>query len=209
MGPVMGMAYGFTIKDYDLVKHALFTETVSILVCIVMGCLIGLTTGWTDLANDWPTSVMLDRGSWQMFFVSCPVAFVSGLAVAVGQIDEQTNSLVGVAISSALLPPAVNAGIMWVAYGFAKNNIIQGSTMAPTMAPTSSNSSAGTARLLDLSDNTDILQGETHYEHYQFLEFGGISMAITLSTILLIIVASIFMFRLKEVLVSIVCIHWL
>ena len=33
-------------------------------------------------------------------------------------LDEQTNSLVGVAISASLLPPAVNCGVVWVAYAY-------------------------------------------------------------------------------------------
>ena len=35
-----------------------------------------------------------------------PIAFFSGLGVALSVIDEQTSSLVGVAISASLLPPA-------------------------------------------------------------------------------------------------------
>lgn len=48
----------------------------------------------------------------QNFYVGIPVAFFSGLGVAVSLLDDQTNSLVGVAISASLLPPAVNSGIV-------------------------------------------------------------------------------------------------
>jgi uncharacterized membrane protein len=190
--------------DRNLVKRALFTETISVLLCIVVGCLIGLTTGPTDLADDWPTSEMLARGSWQSFFVACPVAFFSGLGVAVAVMDDQTSSLVGVAISASLLPPAVNAGIMWVAYGFVKTDVIAAPTYAtfePTMAPVGGTASRLASRFLNPSDNTDLPEGSTQYEHDQYLQFGGVSMAITIVNIILIIVSSIFMFRLKEVLV--------
>lgn len=35
-----------------------------------------------------------------------PIAFFSGLGVALSVLDDQTSSLVGVAISASLLPPA-------------------------------------------------------------------------------------------------------
>ena len=67
-----------------------------------MGAVIGAISGPTILANDWPTQAMDSRGQLDTFLVALPVAFLSGLGVAVSFLDEQTNSLVGVAIS--LLP---------------------------------------------------------------------------------------------------------
>jgi Domain of unknown function (DUF389) len=49
---------------------------------------------------------MYSRSTMTAFWVGFPVAFFSGLGVAVSLLDEQTNSLVGVAISASLLPPA-------------------------------------------------------------------------------------------------------
>lgn len=76
---------------------------------------IGACTGWTSLAEEWPTSEMSSRGNLSNFLVALPVAFFSGLGVAVSILDEQTASLVGVAISASLLPPAVDAGLLSVA----------------------------------------------------------------------------------------------
>ena len=82
------------------------------------------------------------------------------IGVSVGLLDSQTNSLVGVAISASLLPPAVNAGMLWVG----------------------------------------------HYSDSAMIVFGGktgkagfISLALTAMNIVLIIIAAMFMFRLKEV----------
>jgi uncharacterized hydrophobic protein (TIGR00271 family) len=116
MGPVVGMAYGATIRDWRLFRDAARTEILSLIFCIFSGAAIGFCTGWTDLAEAWPTEEMQIRGTWQNFMVALPVAFFSGLGVAVSVLDQQTSSLVGVAISASLLPPAVNAGIIWVAY---------------------------------------------------------------------------------------------
>jgi len=62
--------------------------------------------------------------SWENFVIGLPIAFVSGLGVAVGLLDEQTSSLVGVAISASLLPPAVNAGLLWVVAAFDRKHAL-------------------------------------------------------------------------------------
>jgi uncharacterized hydrophobic protein (TIGR00271 family) len=120
MGPVVGMAYGATIHDWRLFRTAFRTEILSLVFCILMGALLGACVGPTNLGREWPTKEMFVRGTWQNFLIALPVAFFSGLGVAVSLLDDQTSSLVGVAISASLLPPAVNAGILWVAYWFLK-----------------------------------------------------------------------------------------
>jgi len=62
------------------------------------------------MATEWPTNEMLSRGTRTTFLAGFPIAFFSGLGVAVSVLDDQTSSLVGVAISASLLPPAVNCG---------------------------------------------------------------------------------------------------
>ena len=73
------------------------------LFCIAMGMVIGACTGWTSLAEKWPTAEMANRGNLSNFLVALPVAFFSGLGVAVSILDEQTASLVGVAISAVVI----------------------------------------------------------------------------------------------------------
>jgi hypothetical protein len=104
--------------------------------------------------------------------------------VAVSLLDDQTSSLVGVAISASLLPPAVNCGLLMTSWIFFKKNI--------------------------LADNTDIARDFADFEedisnedlaqlHSDFLMGAGISFLLTIANIVLIIFASILMFRLKEV----------
>jgi uncharacterized hydrophobic protein (TIGR00271 family) len=131
MGPVVGLAYGTTICDWKMVKRAIRTECLSLVFCILVGAAIGASTGKTDLADDWPTNEMMTRGQLSNFLVALPVAFFSGLGVAVRLLDEQTNSLVGVTISASLLPPAVNAGILWVAYVFVKGGVLASTSETP------------------------------------------------------------------------------
>ena len=75
-GPVMGMAYGSYIHDYKLKKKAFMTENISLVVCVLFGVVIGACTGWTGLAEEWPTNEMLTRGTWQNLLVGLPVGYL-------------------------------------------------------------------------------------------------------------------------------------
>ena len=155
------------------------TEMLSLLICILMGLLIGLTTGWTHLGESWPTAEMYSRCTWQTFLVALPVAFFSGLGVAVSLLDDQTSSLVGVAISASLLPPAVNCGMLWVAYGYFETNVLG---------------------LIDEvhEDNVDIAISAIPGRD-DFRRAGARSLFVTIANVILIIISSMIMFRLKEV----------
>jgi uncharacterized hydrophobic protein (TIGR00271 family) len=184
MGPVVGIAYGATIRDWNLCKTALKTELLSLFICIVIGAILALCCGPTNLSDDWPTQEMVVRGQLQNFYVALPVAFFSGFGVAVSLLDEQTSSLVGVAISASLLPPAVNAGILWISYGFYEAVLSEQDTDE-----------------IWVQNATVILLGheETVYARDGFRKGGSISLALTIANVALIIVSSMIMFRLKEV----------
>jgi Domain of unknown function (DUF389) len=147
------------------------------------------------------------RGTDQNFYVALPVAFFSGLGVAVSLLDDQTASLVGVAISASLLPPAVNAGVLWVAFFFADTNRI--SSVCERLSEAASNvSSIPTNRMLNIFDDSDIMSceqlanslGYQEYAKDTYYSFGWTSLLVTLANILLIWISSMLMFRMKEVL---------
>jgi uncharacterized hydrophobic protein (TIGR00271 family) len=181
MGPVVGLAYGSTIADWKMVKRSIRTECFSLMFCILVGAVIGAITGKTELADDWPTSEMSTRGQLDNFLVALPVAFFSGLGVAVSLLDDQTNSLVGVAISASLLPPAVNAGILWVAYVFVK-----GGVLGPAPSP--------------LLETYTVINDEEEYDGREYRRMGFYSLFLTLANIVLIWISGMLMFRMKEVL---------
>jgi len=124
MGPVTAIAYGMSIGDWKMVRIAFSTELLSLMVCIVIGIQIAVCME-PFFADEWPSEEMKSRGTWKTFFAGIPIAFFSGLGVAVGLLDSQTNSLVGVAISASLLPPAVNMGMLFtfILYDPEKNHI--------------------------------------------------------------------------------------
>ena len=109
-----------------------------------------------------------------------PIAFFSGLGVAVSLLDEQTNSLVGVAISASLLPPAVNCGTIWVAHTFVLSNWIE-------------------EHQTDDDQTEDSTSRFPPFNQGDFLKGGAVSLFLTVANIVLIIIASMVMFRMKEV----------
>jgi uncharacterized hydrophobic protein (TIGR00271 family) len=193
MGPVVGLAYGSTIADWKMVKRSIRTECFSLMFCILVGAVLGAITGKTGLADDWPTSEMSTRGQLDTFLVALPVAFFSGLGVAVSLLDDQTNSLVGVAISASLLPPAVNAGILWVAYVF-----VRGGVLAPAASPLIETYPAAASPVVETY--TGITTDEEDYNSKEYRRMGFYSLFVTLANILLIWISGMLMFRMKEVL---------
>ena len=186
MGPVIGLAYGTTINDWQLVWRSLKVELLSILVCVIIGALIAAITGPTDLSDKWPTSEMESRGTLENLWISFPVAFFSGLGVAVSILDDQTSSLVGVAISASLLPPAVNAGILYVAFGYYESGVLH---VTPYPAEPE-----------EAMDRSQPNQFGEDYTRSEFRAMGNHSLMVTLANVALIWLSGMLMFRLKEVL---------
>lgn len=86
--------------------------------CVIIGALVGLGATFTDLASDtWPTNEMQIRGEPLGLITGIAIAVPSGMGVCLSILGGNTSSLVGVAISASLLPPAVNAGVCFV-YSF-------------------------------------------------------------------------------------------
>ena len=115
MGPVLGLTFGTRIQDVPLVITSFLNETLSLLGCVFIGMLVGLGAGFTDLAQeDWPTYEMESRGEIIGLAIGIAIAVPSGMGVCLSILGGNTSSLVGVAISASLLPPAVNAGVCFM-----------------------------------------------------------------------------------------------
>ena len=115
MGPVLGLTFGSRVGDWPLVQMSLINESLALCVCVIIGLLLGLFTGFTDLAQEtWPTNEMEIRGEATGLLTGLAVAIPSGAGVCLSILGGNTSSLVGVAISASLLPPAVNAGICFM-----------------------------------------------------------------------------------------------
>ncbi|CAG2172402.1 unnamed protein product, partial [Oppiella nova] len=117
MGPVMAMTFGTIIKDGSLRRLGFRNLGVCFAITILFGYFFGIialnfTKHWNG-DQEWPTNMMRERGLPRVAWVGTLVAFPSGCAVAISLLSGNEASLVGVAISVSLLPPAVNAGLLW------------------------------------------------------------------------------------------------
>ena len=132
MGPMLAIAFGYVVKDHSLfikgTKNELIGIAISLSVGVVMALVIPLLapTVLTTITNDVGgingivniTEITRRTG---FSALDIGVAIFSGAAVAVSVTKGDMSTLVGVAISAALMPPAVNASMM-VVLGLAIGN---------------------------------------------------------------------------------------
>eukprot|EP01104_Vermistella_antarctica_P021480 TRINITY_DN972_c0_g1_i2.p1 TRINITY_DN972_c0_g1~~TRINITY_DN972_c0_g1_i2.p1 ORF type:complete len:480 (+),score=94.25 TRINITY_DN972_c0_g1_i2:139-1578(+) len=131
MSPVLATCLGLSMMigkhkvDYGragwkLVKKGAFNETIGLLMTVGVGLVLGLAFMPVSQNPDtkWLTPEQAGRGEPSGLIIGTVVAFVSGAAVAVAVSSPSggATGLVGVAISASLLPPAVNAGMLFT-YG--------------------------------------------------------------------------------------------
>uniref|UniRef100_T1J323 Uncharacterized protein n=1 Tax=Strigamia maritima TaxID=126957 RepID=T1J323_STRMM len=116
MGPIMAWTFGVVIKDKHLQRVGIKSEIIGLCTCLCTGFVFGCVCGPLDKVWGFgflPTLEMLSRCKLRTLWVGVLVALPSGAGVALSILGGNAGSLVGVAISASLLPPAVNAGMMW------------------------------------------------------------------------------------------------
>ncbi|CAB4067591.1 unnamed protein product [Lepeophtheirus salmonis] len=121
MGPILAGIFGFVIQDSSLIIQGVRNELVSLLMCICIGMFFGILMSLIILfdlygvidVSQWPSDEMLSRGRTKGLITGIFVAIPSGAGIALSVLGGNAGSLVGVAISASLLPPAVNAGVFW------------------------------------------------------------------------------------------------
>ncbi|TFG32183.1 TIGR00341 family protein [Candidatus Thorarchaeota archaeon] len=125
MGPMLGVAFGYVVRDNALMVKGGRNELIGLALSLIVGAVLAvfLFLFSPDLVlaidNDVGTSGTIvniteitRRAGFSPWDVG--VAIFSGAAVAVSVTKGDMSSLVGVAISAALMPPAVNASMMIV-----------------------------------------------------------------------------------------------
>ena len=123
MGPILAGIFGCIIGDNQLRNRGIQHELISLGICILIGfifglffCAMGPETYYGQSSNyKWPTPEMTSRGNVRSLVTGIAIALPSGAGVALSVLGGNVGSLVGVAISASLLPPAVNAGLFWAA----------------------------------------------------------------------------------------------
>jgi len=116
MGPILSIGFAPVVRDKEFAVNGLRNEALALLTCLGLGSLIGIGFLPFGYEYGWPTEEMSSRGDPRNLIIGALIAIPSGAGVALSVATGGVNSLVGVAISASLLPPAVNCG-MNVAYG--------------------------------------------------------------------------------------------
>ena len=125
MGPILASIFGCVVEDKKLRNMGIKNGLISILICLVLGFVFGslfiCAQDLIDQTDKFITSEMVQRGSLKNGYLDWFIAASSGVAAALSVLGENTSSMVGVAISASLLPPAVNAGFQGAVSIIAKN----------------------------------------------------------------------------------------
>lgn len=112
MGPIMGVGFGIGINDFELVKKAARNLVIATIISVATSTLYFYITPLHDASSE-----LLARTSpsiWDVFIAG--FGGLSGIIAATRK--EKSNTIPGVAIATALMPPLCTAG-----YGLASGNL--------------------------------------------------------------------------------------
>ncbi|CAG5136723.1 unnamed protein product, partial [Candidula unifasciata] len=204
MGPIVAFVFGTVIKNMELLKVGVVTEMKGLTLCILVGFISGFIPAGLESAgmswrstDSWPTIEMSSRGSIRALPVGVLIAVPSGAGVALSILGGKVGSLVGVAISASLLPPAVNAGLLWA------NAIIVGITPPRTDPLQNSSATADVPYEASISCPTYFNNDYTHIYScnmaVESLVLGVISLLLTIVNIICIFFMGILVLKIKEV----------
>ncbi|CAB3367752.1 Hypothetical predicted protein [Cloeon dipterum] len=201
MGPILAGVFGIVIRDRQLQRVGVMNELFGLLMCLVIGFVFGLIIisikpHWPGSPDaPWPTDEMQARGALRSLWVGVLIALPSGAGVALSVLGGNAGSLVGVAISASLLPPAVNAGLYWAlaVAELTKNPYHDEAVEAQDRFN-------ATAREIDMAtESPKILHIYSENKAAELACFGAISLCLTLLNILCIFIAGIIVLKIKEV----------
>ncbi|TDG49479.1 hypothetical protein AWZ03_004162 [Drosophila navojoa] len=180
MGPIIAAIFGTVIEERSLWRLGMRNELIGILLATLVGFLFGLVVCTTDKKygiGEGLTEEMLSRCDLHSLIVGLFTAIPSGAAAAIGILGGNIGSLVGVAISASLLPPAVNSGLLWAL--------------------------ACIYKLYEKDDTlyVDVVKSRTYSENQatELAVLGSISMCLTLSNILCIYLMGILVLKVKQI----------
>jgi uncharacterized hydrophobic protein (TIGR00341 family) len=104
MGPIISTSLAMVLGKTEIVRRGILTEIIGILLAIGVGWGLGLVIPETSL-----TSEILIRTSPTIYDFG--LAVVSGIAISYSYTYGLSTALIGVAVSSALVPPASTIGL--------------------------------------------------------------------------------------------------
>ncbi|XP_036328116.1 uncharacterized protein LOC118740618 [Rhagoletis pomonella] len=180
MGPIIAAIFGTAIKDSALRTLGLRNELIGILITTIVGFIFGIVICSIDERygnGEGLTAEMLSRSELHSLLVGLFTAIPSGAAAAVAILGGNIGSLVGVAISASLLPPAINAGVLWAL------------ALIYTLFETDNSRFNLIVKSRTFSDN----------QATELVILGAISMLVTISNIICVYVMGVLVLKVKEI----------
>eukprot|EP01031_Cornospumella_fuschlensis_P010760 gene10760-13167_t len=107
------MTMGYRVADFQLFKTGFISEMKMATCTFVCGCFFGMVLGDVGKTYKWPNDAMMPEGQSFNLVISIIVSAAAGMVLGVSLTATGGNALVGTAISAGLLPPLVNAGMMF------------------------------------------------------------------------------------------------
>ena len=104
MTPLVALAFASSWRDPPLLRRALVSSLAGFALALVLGFLLGLVYPAE------PTPAMLNRAAPNP--ADLVLALAAGTMAALSFVAGRGDALIGVMVAIALLPPAVNAGVM-------------------------------------------------------------------------------------------------
>eukprot|EP00484_Ammonia_sp_Unknown_P028189 CAMPEP_0197025448 /NCGR_PEP_ID=MMETSP1384-20130603/5784_1 /TAXON_ID=29189 /ORGANISM="Ammonia sp." /LENGTH=884 /DNA_ID=CAMNT_0042453977 /DNA_START=20 /DNA_END=2674 /DNA_ORIENTATION=+ len=179
MGPVLALTFGVHLRKFKFAKAlarlGVKNEIWSLMICICVGFIAGfvlIAATQNEGRYVWPTGEMRSRGEVAGLATGAIVAFASGVGVALSVVGDYMATVIGVAISASLLPPAVNCGMLWAM------------SLYVYVWPDRSGTNETTGEL---------------YTSVDLVVMGCISIVLTIENIILVFLASWMMFLIKDV----------
>jgi len=105
LGPNLALAFAATLGDLDLMRNALLTN----LVGVVLALALSMAIGWLWPIAEPSTEILARTG---VGFDGVILALASGAAAALSLTSGVASALVGVMVAVALLPPTATLGMM-------------------------------------------------------------------------------------------------
>ncbi|XP_014773846.1 uncharacterized protein LOC106871741 [Octopus bimaculoides] len=201
MGPILAGTFGTVIQNYSLRNLGLRSESIGLALCIICGFIFGLIIGAihlqgvTGYIDEWPTMEMKSRGMSRSLWIGILIALPSGAGVSLSVLGGNSGPLVGVAISASLLPPAVNAGMLW---SFALLSVISPPKTTPHGNTTAISINDNPLGCLPFQDNAYTPMYSCDMAKEMGI-MGTISLLLTLFNIVCIFIVGVVMLKIKEV----------
>lgn len=113
MGPIMGLGLSVGIYDFELLKRSLKNLIIAVVISVITSTVYFIISPLSEAQSE-----LLSRTTPTIYDVL--IALFGGLAgIVAGTTKEKGNTIPGVAIATALMPPLCTAG-----YGIATGNIL-------------------------------------------------------------------------------------